>query len=37
MQVAYLGALLFSLAGMVIIDHRWKTAFFRNPRKAALN
>lgn len=24
MQFAYLGVLLFSLAGMVIIDHRWK-------------
>ena len=36
MQFAYLGVLLFSLAGMVIIDHRWKTAFFRDPRKATL-
>lgn len=36
MQFAYLGVLLFSLAGMVIIDHRWKTAFFRDARKATL-
>lgn len=36
MHAAYLGFLLFSLAGMVICDHRWKLAFFRDARRAAV-
>ncbi|MDY5786441.1 lycopene cyclase domain-containing protein [Corynebacterium sp.] len=32
---AYLALLSFSLAGMAVCDHRWRLAFFRDPRRAA--
>ncbi len=36
MQGLYLGLLLFSLAGMVLCDYRWKLALFDDARRAAL-
>ena len=35
MRFAYLVFLLFSLAGMVICDHRWRLTFFHDARRAA--
>ncbi len=34
--LAYLGALALSLAGLAIIDRRWRLAFWHAPRRAAL-
>jgi lycopene cyclase domain-containing protein len=36
MGLIYLGALLVSLACMVLIDRRWKLFFWRDPRSAAI-
>lgn len=36
MQFTYIGALLFSLAGMVVLDRRYALAFFREVRATAI-
>ncbi len=36
MQFAYLSALLFSIAGMVTLDYRYKLALFTNTRATIL-
>lgn len=36
MQGLYLGLLLFSLAGMVLCDYRWKIALFDDARRTVL-
>lgn len=36
MQGLYLGLLLFSLAGMVLCDYRWKLALFDDARRTVL-
>ena len=36
MTLAYLGALLASLAGMVVLDVRYRLFFWRSPARAAL-
>jgi lycopene cyclase domain-containing protein len=36
MSLAYLGALLVSLAGMVVLDVRFRLFFRRDPRRAAV-
>jgi len=36
MSLLYLAALLFSLAGMVILDKRYRLAFFHNWRRATI-
>jgi len=33
---AYLGALLIALAGMVVLDRRFRLFFWRDPRRAAI-
>jgi lycopene cyclase domain-containing protein len=35
-QFYYLGALLISIAGLMTIDHRWKLAFWDQPKRTAL-
>lgn len=32
----YLGALLFSIAGLVFLDYRFKLAFFNEPKRTAI-
>ena len=34
MHLSYLAFLVFSLAGMVLCDHRWKLAFFSDAKRA---
>lgn len=34
MNLLYLGALLVSFAGMAVIDHRYRLAFFHDARRA---
>lgn len=36
MQGLYLGLLLFSLAGVVALDHRWKLALFVDARRTVI-
>ena len=36
LSLVYLGALLFSIAGMTILDWRYKLAYFVKPRTTAL-
>lgn len=36
MSMVYLGALLVSLTGMVVLDHRFRLFFFDAPRRAAV-
>ncbi len=36
MSFAYLGALLISLGGLAILDHRFRLAFWSDARRAAL-
>lgn len=36
MHLAYLAALLVFTGCMVLIDYRWRLAFFHDPRRAAL-
>ncbi len=36
MEWAYLGALLFGITGLLIIDYRWKLAFWREARRTTM-
>ena len=36
MEWAYLGGLLFGIAGLLIIDRRWKLAFWRDARRTGM-
>ncbi len=35
MQFSYMAALLFSLTGMVVLDHKYALAFWHDPRRTA--
>ena len=36
MEWAYLGGLLFGIAGLLIIDYRWKLAFWRETMRTTM-
>lgn len=36
MMFIYLGALLVSIGGLLLIDHRWKLVFWHDARRTAL-
>ncbi len=36
MQWFYLIGLLIGISGLLIIDHRWKLAFWRDPKRTAM-